>query len=39
MPNLYFHITPAYAILRMLGAPVGKTDFLLFLAPEVKLEG
>jgi uncharacterized protein len=38
MPNLYFHITAAYAILRMLGAPVGKTDFLLFLAPEVKQE-
>jgi uncharacterized protein len=39
MPNLYFHITIACAILRMLGAPVGKTDFLRFLAPEVKLEG
>jgi uncharacterized protein len=39
MPNLYFHITTAYAILRRLGAPVGKTDFLRFLAPEVKLEG
>lgn len=38
MPNLYFHITTAYAILRMLGAPLGKTDFLGFLAPHVREE-
>jgi hypothetical protein len=37
-PNLYFHITTAYAILRMLGAPIGKTDYLAFLAPYVKQE-
>jgi uncharacterized protein len=38
MPNLYFHITTAYAILRLHGAPVGKIDFMRFLAPAVKLE-
>ena len=39
LPNLYFHITTAYAILRLLGAPVGKADYLRFLAPFVKHEG
>ena len=39
MPNLYFHITTAYAILRTLGAPLGKGDYMAFLAPHVKLEG
>ena len=39
MPNLYFHITAGYAILRMLGAPVGKADFMRFLAPHVRQEG
>jgi len=38
MPNFYFHITAAYAILRMLGAPIGKADYLTFLAPYVKQE-
>ena len=38
LPNFYFHITTTYAILRMLGVPVGKTDFLRFLAPHVKHE-
>ena len=36
LPNLYFHVTTAYAILRHLGAPVGKSDFLSFLAPHVQ---
>ncbi|HEX7872277.1 MAG TPA: DUF1993 domain-containing protein [Sphingobium sp.] len=27
-PNFYFHVTAAYAILRGLGAPVGKRDYL-----------
>jgi hypothetical protein len=36
LPNFYFHITTAYAILRKLGAPVGKADFMTFLAPHVK---
>ncbi len=39
MPNLYFHITTAYAILRKLGAPLGKADYMMYLAPHVKLEG
>jgi len=28
LPNFYFHMTTAYAILRHLGVPVGKADFL-----------
>lgn len=28
LPNLYFHITAAYAILRHNGVPLGKVDFL-----------
>ncbi|HEY0906463.1 MAG TPA: DUF1993 domain-containing protein [Methylophilus sp.] len=28
MPNVYFHVTTAYNILRQLGAPLGKTDYL-----------
>jgi len=27
-PNFYFHVTTAYALLRMKGVPVGKMDFL-----------
>lgn len=38
MPNLYFHITTAYAILRKLGAPLGKADFMTYLKPYVKEE-
>ena len=38
LPNFYFHVTVAYAILRKLGVPVGKADFMSFLAPHVKLE-
>ncbi len=38
LPNLYFHITAAYAILRMLGAPLGKRDYMRFLAPHVREE-
>ena len=39
LPNLYFHITASYAILRMLGAPVGKSDYMSFLEPMVQQEG
>ena len=39
IPNLYFHITAAYAILRMLGAPVGKADYMRYLAAHVRHEG
>lgn len=28
IPNFYFHVTAAYAILRMKGVPVGKLDYL-----------
>jgi hypothetical protein len=34
VPNFYFHVTTAYAILRMKGVPLGKLDYLTpFLAP------
>jgi hypothetical protein len=29
MPNLYFHITTTYAILRNNGVDVGKLDYLM----------
>lgn len=38
LPNLYFHVTAAYAILRLLGAPLGKADYLGFLAPFIRQE-
>lgn len=38
LPNLYFHVTTAYAILRHLGAPLGKQDFMGWLAPHVRTE-
>lgn len=38
LPNLYFHVTTAYAILRKIGVPLGKADYMHFLAPGVKLE-
>ena len=28
LPNFYFHVTTAYAILRMKGVPIGKLDYL-----------
>ena len=28
LPNLYFHVTTAYALLRQAGVPIGKVDFL-----------
>ena len=28
LPNFYFHVTTAYAILRKNGVPIGKNDFL-----------
>lgn len=36
MPNFYFHMTTAYNILRMAGAPIGKRDFMMHLAPFLK---
>lgn len=38
IPNFYFHITTTYAILRMLGVPLGKADFMAFLMPHVRQE-
>jgi hypothetical protein len=28
LPNLYFHVTTAYAILRRIGVPLGKMDYM-----------
>jgi uncharacterized protein len=39
MPNFYFHMTTAYDILRMAGAPIGKRDFMMHLVPFVKHKG
>lgn len=36
LPNLYFHVTIAYAILRMKGAEIGKGDFLAHLAGDFR---
>jgi len=36
LPNLYFHLTTAYAILRMNGAEIGKADFLSNLMGELR---
>lgn len=36
MPNFYFHLTITYAILRSLGVPLGKADYMSFLMPHVK---
>ena len=38
LPNLYFHVATAYAILRKLGVPLGKADYMHFLAPHVRRE-
>ena len=38
IPNFYFHITTTYAILRKLGVPLGKADFMAFLMPHVRQE-
>ncbi len=32
LPNLYFHVTTAYLILRRLGVDIGKRDYLVSLA-------
>lgn len=36
MPNFYFHLVTAYDILRMVGVPIGKRDYMMHLAPFVK---
>lgn len=39
MPNFYFHLTTAYDIIRMAGAPIGKRDFMMHLVPFLKPQG
>ncbi len=36
LPNFYFHLTTAYALLRMQGVPLGKGDFLAHVMPELR---
>ena len=36
MPNFYFHMVTAYDILRMVGVPIGKRDYMLHLVPLLK---
>jgi len=38
LPNFFFHVTTAYAILRAGGVPVGKPDFLQHLGPPNLIE-
>ncbi|KAA8645442.1 DUF1993 domain-containing protein [Aspergillus tanneri] len=36
MPNIFFHLTIAYAILRKEGVPLGKRDYIMsFVAPQI----
>ena len=35
LPNFYFHLTTAYAILRHAGVPLGKADFVPHMMPYV----
>jgi uncharacterized protein len=39
MPNFYFHLTTAYDIMRMAGAPIGKRDYMMHLVPLIKQQG
>ncbi|NJK41075.1 MAG: DUF1993 domain-containing protein [Acaryochloridaceae cyanobacterium SU_2_1] len=36
MPNFYFHMVTAYDILRMMGVPIGKRDYMMHLMPFLK---
>ncbi|WP_299487699.1 DUF1993 domain-containing protein [Acaryochloris sp. IP29b_bin.137] len=36
IPNFYFHLVTAYDILRMVGVPIGKRDYMMHLVPLVK---
>jgi len=38
LPNFFFHVTTAYALLRAAGVSVGKPDFLQHLGMPVQLE-
>lgn len=35
LPNFYFHLVTSYAILRQVGVPLGKRDYMLHLLPKV----
>lgn len=36
IPNFYFHLVTAYDILRMVGVPIGKRDYMMHLVPFLK---
>ncbi|MDX2273693.1 MAG: DUF1993 domain-containing protein [Cyanobacteriota bacterium] len=36
IPNFYFHLVTAYAILRMAGVPLGKRDYMMHLVPLIR---
>lgn len=38
IPNFYFHLVTAYDILRMIGVPIGKRDYMMHLLPIVRKE-
>ena len=38
LPNFFFHVTTAYALLRAAGVTLGKADFLQHLGPPTKVE-
>jgi hypothetical protein len=37
LPNFFFHVTTAYALLRSMGVQVGKPDFLMHLGPPIDM--
>jgi hypothetical protein len=39
LPNFYFHIAMAYALLRSNGVAIGKADFMAFLAEDLRPMG
>ena len=39
LPNFYFHLSMAYAILRMKGLDIGKGDFIPHMAKYFKAPG
>lgn len=36
LPNLYFHVTTTYAMLRQAGVPLSKGNFMAYLMPRMK---
>ena len=38
IPNFYFHLVTAYDILRMVGVPIGKRDYMMHLVPFIRKE-